>query len=180
MASIRKLGRQAKKDIKRNERGSELIEMALCFPLLLMVVLGIVDFGFLFQRYEVVTNAAREGARVAVLPGYSTADIQSRVDSYATAGGLPIAPTVGVTDSSITAGGDDMAGQDRHRLVSASIHVSRWYRRLVWRVVYVRHGDGGVDDEDRAFDSVGDHGVVVGQRKADTLKSKECRRRLRS
>ena len=104
MASIRKLGRQAKKDIKRNERGSELIEMALCFPLLLMVVLGIVDFGFLFQRYEVVTNAAREGARVAVLPGYSTADIQSRVDSYATAGGLPIAPTVGVTDSSITAG----------------------------------------------------------------------------
>ena len=40
-------------------------------PLLLLVVLGIFDFGFLFQRYEIVTNAAREGARVAVLPEYT-------------------------------------------------------------------------------------------------------------
>ena len=46
---------------------SKLIEFALVFPLLLMVILGIVDFGFLFQRYEVLTNAAREGARVAAL-----------------------------------------------------------------------------------------------------------------
>ena len=104
MASIGDLGRQIAKDTKRDERGSELVEFALVFPLLLMVVLAIVDFGFLFQRYEVVTNAAREGARVAVLPGYSSADIQNRVDSYATAGGLPYAPTVTVTDTSITAG----------------------------------------------------------------------------
>ena len=47
---------------------AELIEFALVFPLLLMVVLGIVDFGFLFQRMEVVTNAAREGARIACVP----------------------------------------------------------------------------------------------------------------
>lgn len=53
----------------RSERGAELIEFALVFPVLLLVVLGIVDFGFLFQRMEVVTNAAREGARIAVLPG---------------------------------------------------------------------------------------------------------------
>ena len=45
----------------QDERGSELVEFALVFPLLLMVVLAIVDFGFMFQRYEVVTNAAREG-----------------------------------------------------------------------------------------------------------------------
>ena len=48
----------------RSERGAELIEFALVFPVLLMVVLGIVDFGFLFQRMEVVTYAAREGARL--------------------------------------------------------------------------------------------------------------------
>ncbi|HEV3058433.1 MAG TPA: TadE family protein [Vicinamibacterales bacterium] len=68
--------------------GAELIEFALVFPLLLFVVLGVIDFGFLFQRYEVVTNAAREGARVAVLPGYSDADVQTRVNQYLTAGGL--------------------------------------------------------------------------------------------
>ncbi len=58
----------------------------------------------LFQRYEVLTNAAREGARVAVLPGYTTADIQARVTSYAAAGGLPTAPTIVITPTTITAG----------------------------------------------------------------------------
>ena len=66
----------------KGERGAELIEFALVFPLLLLVILGIVDFGFLFQRMEVVTNAAREGARVGVLPGYLQADVQARVTQY--------------------------------------------------------------------------------------------------
>ena len=71
-----------------SERGAELIEFALVLPLLLLVVLGIVDFGFLFQRMEVVTNAAREGARMAVLPGYTAADVCDRVINYVQTGGL--------------------------------------------------------------------------------------------
>lgn len=71
-----------------SETGAEIVEFAIVLPLLLLVVLGIIDFGFLFQRYEVVTNAAREGARVAVLPGYEDADVVARVDQYLTAGGL--------------------------------------------------------------------------------------------
>jgi Flp pilus assembly protein TadG len=55
-----------------SERGAALVEFALVLPLLLVVIAGIVDFGFLFQRYEVLTNAAREGARLASLPGYIT------------------------------------------------------------------------------------------------------------
>jgi hypothetical protein len=51
-------------------RGAELIEMAIVLPLLLFVLAGIIDFGFIFQRFVVLNNAAREGARVAVLPGY--------------------------------------------------------------------------------------------------------------
>ena len=58
----------------RSERGAELIEMAIVTPLLLLLVFGIVDFGFMFQRYVVLTNAAVEGARVASLPGYTLAD----------------------------------------------------------------------------------------------------------
>ena len=77
------------------ERGAELVEFAFVFPMLLLVMLGIIDFGFLFQRYEIVTNAAREGARVAILPGYQTADVQARVNQYLTAGGLT--PTDPVT-----------------------------------------------------------------------------------
>jgi hypothetical protein len=70
------------------ERGSQLIEFALVLPLLLLVVLGIMDFGLLFQKYEAVTNAAREGARIYVLPGYTDVDVENRVRQYLTDAGL--------------------------------------------------------------------------------------------
>ena len=79
------------------EKGAELIEFALVFPLLLLVVVGIMDFGLLFQRYETVTNAAREGARIAVLPGYAQADVKARVAQYLAASGLTATPVVAYT-----------------------------------------------------------------------------------
>src|SRR5689334_25014448 len=66
----------------RGERGAELIELALILPMLLLMFAAIVDFGLLFQRYLVVSNAAREGARIAVLPGYNATDVQNRVTQY--------------------------------------------------------------------------------------------------
>jgi len=68
------------------QRGNALVEFALVLPLLLLIFAGIVDFGFLFQRYEVITNAAREGARIGVLPGYDAADVEQRVLDYVQAG----------------------------------------------------------------------------------------------
>jgi Flp pilus assembly protein TadG len=81
----------------KDDRGSELIELAIVLPILFLVFAAIIDFGFLFQRYEVVTNAAREGARMAVLPGYSTTDVQTRVQNYLTKSGLGIATTITAT-----------------------------------------------------------------------------------
>jgi hypothetical protein len=53
------------------------------------------DFGFLFRNWEVVTNAAREGARVGVLPGYacdgSTTDVRDRITTYMNAAGMTAA-----------------------------------------------------------------------------------------
>ena len=37
---------------RSNQRGQAVIELALTLPLLLIVVFGIIDFGFMFQRYE--------------------------------------------------------------------------------------------------------------------------------
>jgi len=81
----------------RCDDGAELIEFALVFPLLLLVLFGIIDFGLLFQRYEAVTNAAREGARVAVLPGYAQADVEARATQYLVAAGLTATPTFSYT-----------------------------------------------------------------------------------
>lgn len=90
---------------RSSESGAELVELAMALPLLLLIIAGIVDYGFLLQSYEVVTNAAREGARIAVLPGYSTADVQARVDSYVASSGLSGSSTTTVTPTSITPGG---------------------------------------------------------------------------
>ena len=67
--------------------------MAVVLPLLLGVMLGIVEFGFLFQRYVVLTNAAVEGARIRSLPGYSDNDVILRVRAYAVNSGIPDADT---------------------------------------------------------------------------------------
>ncbi len=93
------------------ERGAELIELAIALPLLLLVVMGIVDFGFLFHRYLVLTNAAMEGARVGVLPNYSLGDAQSRATTYASVGGVPGTVTAVATRVSLPgAGGGSWPG----------------------------------------------------------------------
>jgi Flp pilus assembly protein TadG len=73
---------------RRSERGQAVIELALTLPLLLVVVFGIIDFGFMFQRYEAVTNAAREGARIGVLADYTATEAQNRALDYLVASGL--------------------------------------------------------------------------------------------
>jgi Flp pilus assembly protein TadG len=86
MASI--ASRHAFRTRLQSDSGAELIEVALTLPLLMLVLLGIIEFGFVFQQYEVITNAAREGARVAVLPSYSTDDAKTRINNYLDASGL--------------------------------------------------------------------------------------------
>jgi Flp pilus assembly protein TadG len=105
MAALLKLFRR----IRRCESGAEFVEMALAFPLLLLVVLGIVEFGLLFQRYNVITNAAREGARIGVLPDYAVpGDVVTRVDQYLAANALNVgsfSPTYAATHSLNVGGG---------------------------------------------------------------------------
>jgi Flp pilus assembly protein TadG len=87
---------------RRSERGAEIVEFALVLPVLLLIGLGICDFGMLFQRYEIVTNAAREGARAAAV-GLSQAQIETVVEAYLAAGGLSDQPTIEVTTPDIGA-----------------------------------------------------------------------------
>ena len=66
----------------RRDDGAALIEAAFVLPLLLFVSVAIIEFGRAFQTWQVVTNAAREGARVAVLSGMSDDAIKARVADY--------------------------------------------------------------------------------------------------
>jgi Flp pilus assembly protein TadG len=59
-------------------RGAAVVEMAVVTPFLLLLLLGTIQFGYLFMYQETLTNAAREAARIGVLQGATTADIQER------------------------------------------------------------------------------------------------------
>ncbi len=50
--------------LRKNEKGQSMVEFALILPVLILIVAGIVDFGWLFWGKMTLTSAAREGARV--------------------------------------------------------------------------------------------------------------------
>ena len=73
----------------RNQRGAALLETAITLPLVLLVCVGIFEFGRAFQTWQVITNAAREGARVSVLPDSTDANVTDAVRNYMKGGKLP-------------------------------------------------------------------------------------------
>ncbi len=50
----------------RRDHGTQLVELAIALPLMLMLLGGIAEFGRLFYTYSTLTNAVRAGARHAM------------------------------------------------------------------------------------------------------------------
>ena len=53
--------------MERKERGAVAIEMAILLPLLLLILIGIIEFGRVLNVQVSLTQAAREGARYAAV-----------------------------------------------------------------------------------------------------------------
>ena len=60
----------------RPRRGQALVEFALVLPLLMLVLFGIVEFGRAWNAKQVLTDAAREGARLAVVGDLTVTQVQ--------------------------------------------------------------------------------------------------------
>lgn len=76
---------------KLNERGALAAEFALLLPVLLMMVLGTIEFGMIMFSRELITNASREGARagiVQVSPKPTSATITTIAMNYLTGTGI--------------------------------------------------------------------------------------------
>ena len=73
----------------RNQRGAALLETAITIPLILAVCVAVFEFGRAYQTWQVLTNAAREGARVAILAESTDAVVTQTVQDYLTSGALP-------------------------------------------------------------------------------------------
>jgi Flp pilus assembly protein TadG len=73
----------------KSQRGAALLETAITIPLILLVSVSIFEFGRAYQTWQVLTNAAREGARVAVIQGTTDGQVTAAVRNYMTGGALP-------------------------------------------------------------------------------------------
>lgn len=65
-----------------NRRGAAMVEMALVLPVFMMVALGIIEFGRALWVANMVTNAAREATRSAVLDGSSNSTVTSSAKDF--------------------------------------------------------------------------------------------------
>jgi len=74
--------------LKKNRRGVAAVEVALVLPLLLLLTMGAIRYGWLFLKTQQITNATRMGARRAVLPDATVAGVQADILALMTAGGM--------------------------------------------------------------------------------------------
>lgn len=92
----------------RGENGASLVEFALIAPFLILLLLGVIEFGYLFGEFNDVRHGAREGARAAAVNAGNNAFLH---DLTCDAMDLTTNVTVRFTDGSPGVLGDTAAVQ---------------------------------------------------------------------
>jgi Flp pilus assembly protein TadG len=67
---------------RRRDTGSAAVEMALVLPILLLLVVGMLDFGITYNHWISLTNLAHEGARLAAVGPASAGDVTALAAQY--------------------------------------------------------------------------------------------------
>jgi Flp pilus assembly protein TadG len=85
-----------------DERGQATVEFALVLPVLLLLVLGIIEFGKAWNLSQIATDAVREGTRYCVIYDntntYTNAWVETHIKNLMARAGVP----TGVSDVDIT------------------------------------------------------------------------------
>jgi Flp pilus assembly protein TadG len=82
------------------ERGSAMVEMVFILPILCVLIFAIAEFGIAFGRWQTINNAAREGARLAIVyrqpcdPTAVATEVTDHVRSYAALIGMTAADLI--------------------------------------------------------------------------------------
>ena len=69
---------------RKKRRGAAAVEFAVVVPLFFLLIFGMIEFGRMVMVQQIITNCSREGARVAVLDGAKTDQVESAVNNYLT------------------------------------------------------------------------------------------------
>lgn len=91
----------------RSETGSAMLEMAIVLPLFLLLTAGVVEFSQVLSVKQVITNAAREGARAGAVDLDDTGALSTARDvseKYIQSSGVELEPTT-ITPTFVSTGG---------------------------------------------------------------------------
>ncbi len=75
--------RKPEKKASASERGQSLVELAISFPVILLLLLGTIDFGMAFYSFLIIRDAAQEGALYGSFNPDNRAGIESRARNIA-------------------------------------------------------------------------------------------------
>jgi Flp pilus assembly protein TadG len=84
---------------KSSERGAVAVEFAVLLPIMLLILVGMVEFGRIFNAQIIVTNSAREGARTMAI----TSEV-ARAESATKIAGSSLSPTLDENDIVVSPG----------------------------------------------------------------------------
>lgn len=79
--------------IRRERRGNAVLDAAFVLPILISLAFGTIEYGYFFFVKHSLQGAAREGARVGILPNATNAQVLEAVASSLHAAGLNSSPT---------------------------------------------------------------------------------------
>ncbi len=74
----------------RDRRGATAVELAMISPVFIALVMGQIETSRLGMVCQLLTTAAREGCRVAVIDGSTPADVQNRVNAVLNGSGISV------------------------------------------------------------------------------------------
>lgn len=83
-------------------RGVICVEMAVLLPLLIVLLMGLLEYGWLFTKAHQITNVTRNAARLAALPDSTATDVQTQVTNQMTQAGLTGAYTLTINPDNFT------------------------------------------------------------------------------
>lgn len=66
---------------RRDDRGAAAVEFALIMPMLVLLMFGIVSYGYMLSFRQAISQAAAEGARAAAIASPATIDTDRAVDA---------------------------------------------------------------------------------------------------
>jgi hypothetical protein len=89
------------RNCRKNRRGAAVVEFAVVAPVFFLLVFGMIEYGRMVMVQQILTNASREGARLAVLDGIAVTDVTTSVDSYLNGAGITGADVTVTTNAPV-------------------------------------------------------------------------------